>query len=245
MESTSNAGSDLSGIRVERHGQVGYVYLSRPPVNAVNDEMLSSIATVFGAPATYFGRVTALALFSDGEHFSAGHDRNEAHRILEPSYLRSAAERIASIHNCILPVVSGVSGAAAGTGLILAAAADLMVIDPRADFWLPEVELGILGGAGYARRVLPQPVVRLLALTGRHISGAMMIELGAGLPPDPGTSVQETAAALADIIASRRVDTISAARQILAMTEHNAVDLHLMEMETSTDLAGKGATTAM
>ncbi len=244
MERTSSTGSDLPGLRLERHGQVGYVYLSRPPVNAIDDEVLTAIAAVFGAPSSHFGSVTALALLSDGKHFSAGHDRSEAHRILEPGYLESAAHRIASIHDCVLPVVAGVSGAASGTGFILAAAADLVVMDPRAEFWLPEVELGMLGGAGYARRVLPQAVVRLLALTGRHISGARMIELGAGLPPDPGTSVRETVVALADLIASRRPDTVSAARQVLNMTEFNAADLHRMEMATSIELAGRGQTGA-
>lgn len=215
---------------------MGLVFLSRPPVNAVNSKMLESIDEVFSAPHEHFDSVHTIGFLSDLPHFCAGHDRDEVGLVRSPGYLQQAANHIASIRRCPLPVVAGVTGAAAGTGFILAAAADLLVASPDARFWLPEVELGMLGGAGHAARVLPPALVRLLVLTGQRISGSELVEKGGALRAPDAASVAETVIDLCERIASRDLQVVRAARSVLDSIGPDATEVHLSEMSVSEKL---------
>ncbi len=229
----------LSGprhLRLETRGSIGLVFLSRPPVNAVNREMFESIDEVFSAPHEHFDSVRAIGLLSDLPHFCGGHDQDEADLVGTPGYLKQAARHVASIRRCPLPVVAGVTGAAAGTGFILAAAADVLVASPDAAFWLPEVELGLLGGAGHAARVLPPALVRLLVLTGQRISGSELVELGGALGARDAAAVVQTVIDLCDRIASRDPQVVRAARSVLDSIVPDASEVHVGEMTVSEKL---------
>ncbi len=234
-----NTDSGPRHLRLETRGSVGLVFVSRPPVNAVNREMLESIAEVFSAPDEHFHSVHVIGLLSDQPHFCAGHDRDEAHLVGSPGYLEQAAHNIASIRRCPVPVVAGVTGAAAGTGFILAAAADMLVASPDARFWLPEVELGMLGGAGHAARVLPPAIVRRLVLTGQPIFGSELVEMGGALGAPDAASVAQTVIDLCEQIASRDPQVVRAARSILDSIGPDASELHMSEMTLSEQLTSE------
>ena len=79
------------------------------------------------------------------------------------------------------PTIAALNGHAFGGGLELAAACDIRVMAPRATLALPEAGVGIVPGwSGTQRlaRLLPEPVVKEMALFGRRIGAERALALG-------------------------------------------------------------------
>lgn len=219
----------VEGLHLSQVDGVGIIRLSRPPVNALTFDLLAELAEVVSRPDVWFSSPSALSLTADGPDFSAGMDREELEHLTRDALTQAAADLGAVLHRT-LPMVAGVEGAAVGTGFILAACSDILVVAPDAEMRLPEVELGVLGGAGHARRWLPMGLVRRMVLTGEKISGRAMHEYGA-LPPDRDTGVAETALRIAQTLAARPAGAVASARTILSSLEPDAAATHRDEME--------------
>jgi enoyl-CoA hydratase len=79
------------------------------------------------------------------------------------------------------PTIAAINGHAFGGGLELAAACDIRVMAPEATLALPEARVGIVPGwSGTQRlaRLLPEPVIKEMALFGRRVSAERAIQLG-------------------------------------------------------------------
>jgi enoyl-CoA hydratase/carnithine racemase len=88
------------------------------------------------------------------------------------------------------PTIAVLQGPAFGGGLELAAACDIRVMAPGAKIALPEAGVGIVPGwSGTQRllRLLPEPVVKEMALFGRRLSADRALALGfaAEIAEDP------------------------------------------------------------
>ena len=99
------------------------------------------------------------------------------------------------------PTVAALTGPAFGGGLELAAACDIRVMVPDATLALPEAGVGIVPGwSGTQRlmRLLPEPVVKEMALFGRRLSADRALALGfvAEVAPDARAAVFAIAARL-------------------------------------------------
>jgi enoyl-CoA hydratase/carnithine racemase len=166
-------------------GGVATVTVDHPPVNALSDALLEAL----GAAAEQLaadGGVRAVVLTGAGRRFLAGADLAEFARVLGEE--RAMAEHVAltsavfgAFERLKVPVVAAVGGHAAGGGLELALACDLIVADPRARLGLPEVTLGLIPGAGGTQR-LPRrvglPAARRLLLTGELVEAGRAHALG-------------------------------------------------------------------
>lgn len=102
------------------------------------------------------------------------------------------------------PTIAAVNGHAFGGGLELASCCDIRVIAPRAQLALPEARVGIVPGWSGTHRVarlLPEPVVKEMALFGRRISAERAVALGyaAEVADDAVTAAQEIAAGLSEL----------------------------------------------
>ena len=83
------------------------------------------------------------------------------------------------------PTIAAIGGYAFGGGLELAAACDIRVLGPKAQLALPEAGVGVVPGwSGTQRlvRLMPEPLVREMALFGRRISAERAVQ--AGLPAE-------------------------------------------------------------
>lgn len=212
-----------------RAGGVGVVRLARPPVNAIDEALLASIAQVMEDPEPWLPGVRAIALLARGPHFSAGHERAEFGRIQEPGYLSAAADHLAGVLGCPLPVVAGVHGAAVGTGFILASCADVLIVAADAEVSLPEMHLGMLGGAGHAARWLPPAMVRHLVMTGERVSGRALHTVGVLAPRDRETA-EMRALDVAAALARRPPSLLAGARAVLDGIGPDAIAVHRDEM---------------
>ena len=161
-------------ITVERDGAVGVVTLNRPQVlNALSAQLLTELVDA----VEDFDRdpeIRCIALVGSDRAFAAGADIATMADASPIEMLRdNAFARIERLGDLTTPIVAGVSGFALGGGCELAMACDLIVASETAQFGQPEINLGIIPGAGGTQR-LTRAVGKALAmdlvLTGRTLS---------------------------------------------------------------------------
>jgi enoyl-CoA hydratase len=175
-------------LSVERIGRVAVATLSRPPVNALNDEMLDRLDAVLDEVAAD-EEVSVLHIRGDQRVFCAGADlalmrtcfatREGADVMVE--VVRRMQRLFERIEAAPLVTLAEIGGAALGGGLELALACDLRVAAVEATLGLPEVRLGLVPGAGGTQRLTRlcgRGIASRLILGGEIIDGALAERLG-------------------------------------------------------------------
>jgi len=151
-------------ILIEIHEQVGLVRINRPKVrNALNSTVLYELAEALEAFDNDPG-VGAIVITGDDQAFAAGADIKEmadatAVHMLTRSHIPQF-DRIRGIHK---PVVAAVSGWCLGGGNELAMACDMIIASETARFGQPEINIGVIPGAGGTQR-LTRAVGKALAM---------------------------------------------------------------------------------
>jgi len=156
---------------------VAVVTIDNPPVNAASRDVRAGLLAAL-AQATGDVAVTAVVLACAGRTFVAGADIREFGKPpLEP-FLPDVCRAIEDMEK---PVVAAVHGTALGGGCELAMAAHARVAAPGARFAQPEVDLGIVPGAGGTQR-LPRLVGMIAAIemnaAGRRLAAEEARTLG-------------------------------------------------------------------
>jgi enoyl-CoA hydratase/carnithine racemase len=162
---------------------VATIRLDRPPMNAISVQMQADLsaaaATVTAAPA-----IRAAVIYGGDKTFAAGADvkemadQNYPEMVLVSQAMHASFGAVATIPK---PVVAAVTGYALGGGLELALCADFRVCGESAKFGLPEIQLGIIPGAGGTQR-LPRLIgparAKNLVYTGRHVDAEEALRIG-------------------------------------------------------------------
>jgi enoyl-CoA hydratase len=178
--------SDLSYLRWEIRSHVLTAWMNRPPVNAVNQEMYRELRVFFTNLHILADSddVRAVVLAGEGLHFCAGNDLHEFQSLSpdnSPSRMLEVREAFWAIYDCPLPVIAAVQGTAVGTGLAIASCCDFIVAARGARLGLPEIAVGVMGGARHLARLLPQPIVRWMFLSGEPMAVEELAAHGAVL----------------------------------------------------------------
>jgi enoyl-CoA hydratase len=170
--------SNEVAVRVATAAHVATVTLDRPPVNALDTETIVRIAEAFHAIATDEA-VRAVVLTAAGSIFCAGSDVKAA-RVpgTEAAHDQSVRAMLDAVVDCPVPVVAAVNGHALGGGLTLVACCDIVVASRDATFGLPEINVGLLGGASYAARLVGATRARRMLLTGVRIPASELHRVG-------------------------------------------------------------------
>jgi enoyl-CoA hydratase len=161
---------------------VATVTMRRPPVNAVDLVMYRELRDLFVDIDQIGQGVRAVVLTGEGKHFCAGNDLDDF-ATMDRANVRErmfhVREAFFAIQECAVPVVGAVAGAALGTGLAIAASCDFVLASEDATFGLPELSVGVHGGARHLGRLVSQPIVRWMYFTGQRLTGEQMRSLGA------------------------------------------------------------------
>ncbi|MFO1198768.1 MAG: 3-hydroxyacyl-CoA dehydrogenase NAD-binding domain-containing protein [Burkholderiaceae bacterium] len=169
------ATDSVSTLVVE--GDIAVLTLNSPPVNAlsapVRQAILDGINAAVANPAA-----KAIVLICDGRTFIAGADISEFGKAPKGPALQDAQN---AIENSPKPVVAAIHGTALGGGLEVALCCHYRAAVPSAKCGLPEVNLGLLPGAGGTQR-LPRIVGAEKALdmmtTGQHVGAKQCLAMG-------------------------------------------------------------------
>lgn len=205
----------MNRIHLIRTGAVAELRLENPEkMNALSSEMLVQLA----AHLDQVERDTdlrAVMLTAEGDRaFCTGADINSWGDLGPAEFARHwvrdghrVFDRLARLSK---PTIAVLNGHAFGGGLELATACDLRVMVPKAALALPEASIGIVPGwSGTQRllRLLPEPVVREMALFGHRIKAERALAHGfvAAVDADP-RSVAESLLDRALALAPRAVE---------------------------------------
>lgn len=168
-------------VKFEVADYVAVVTLNRPPVNAVNAELRDRLIEIFDS-ATDRDDIRALVLTGQGKIFSAGADlRQRPDASVAGQYWhhnRATRETGNAIKECTKPVIAAVNGAALGAGFGLMAACDIMMASETAVFGMPEIDVGLAGGAAMLNQLLGKSFTRRLMFTGDRLPAAELHRLG-------------------------------------------------------------------
>jgi len=206
-------------IITEVQGHVGLVRINRPKArNALNNTVLHELADALEAFDTE-PTVGAIVITGDEQAFAAGADIKEmadatAIQMLIRSHIPQF-DRIRGIHK---PVVAAVSGWCLGGGNELAMSCDMIIASETARFGQPEINLGVIPGAGGTQR-LTRAVGKALAmemvLNNRHLSAEEALKYGLVNRVVPVERYLDEALQLAEEIAERAPLAVRLAKEAI------------------------------
>lgn len=189
---------------------IAVITLNRPDVkNALNEELVKELETLLqsidGDPSVRVVIVTGRDSF-----FSAGADIGSLKKLAEPIQAHLFCARIQRtigyFETIAQPTIAAVSGLALGGGCEIALACDLRLAADNAVFGQPEINLGIIPGAGGTQR-LPRIVGRTAAaellFTGRTVKADEALRIGLVNRVVPVGELMDQAMRMAETIAAK------------------------------------------
>jgi enoyl-CoA hydratase len=222
----------METIEVAQSGGVATVHLNRPPVNAVSKVMMRELRAAFDSLSQDRG-VGAVVLAACGERaFCGGIDLNEKtgggpepgnelRAILDPAWEWRQTQY--SIRECLVPVVAAVERAAIGAGFGLVGVCDLVVAGADATFGLTEINVGLLGGASKALRLLGPSKARRMLFWGELLPAAELYRLGGIEEVVPAGEAEARALTLASQLVTKSPIALRLAKESILRIEADEV----------------------
>jgi enoyl-CoA hydratase len=172
--------------------------------------------------------VRCIVLTGAGERaFVAGGDVGE----LGSLDAASALERTRVIRNVFdairrnpVPVIGAINGYALGGGLVMVAQCDVIVAAETATFGLPEIDVGVMGGTKHLARIVPEKVMRWMALSGKRVTAEYLERLGVIHRVVPRERLLEAAFEVADVICAKSPASVRLMKEVINLTEHMPLD---------------------
>ncbi|MHA1744498.1 MAG: enoyl-CoA hydratase-related protein, partial [Promethearchaeota archaeon] len=142
-------------IKYEQEGGLGVLTLNRPPVNALNGEILTEIGQLIATLKEKADLLT-LIITGEGRSFVAGADISMMATVDYEEGKRIAqlgSDIFRAIEKLPFPVIAAVNGFALGGGCELALSCDIRIANEKAKFGQPEVTIGVTPGYGGTQRL--------------------------------------------------------------------------------------------
>jgi enoyl-CoA hydratase len=164
-------------ILVETRGKVGLITLNRPKaLNALSPELMRELTEALGEFEADES-IGAVVVTGSEKAFAAGADIKAMKEwgymdVYKSDYITAEWETVA---RCRKPVIAAVAGYALGGGCELAMMCDFILAADTAKFGQPEINLGIIPGAGGTQR-LPRFVGKSKAMEMALLGQARMMD---------------------------------------------------------------------
>lgn len=206
-------------ILTEARGHVGLITLNRPQVmNALNNQLLSELMDALEA----FDKndaVGAMVITGNEKAFAAGADIKEMadkslQQMLDSDHI-AAYGRIRTIQK---PVIAAVSGWALGGGCEVALSCDMIVASESARFGQPEINIGVIPGAGGTQRLthaVGKAIAMEMILNDRRLTAQEAYQFGMVNRVVPVEAYLEAALKLAEEIASHAPIAVHTAKKMI------------------------------
>jgi enoyl-CoA hydratase len=209
-------------ILVRREERVGIVQLNRPKVlNALNREIMAEVMIALEA-FDQGEEVGCIVITGNERAFAAGADIKEMAGATPAKMLDNPFidywDRLRRISK---PIIAAVSGFALGGGCELAMACDMIVASESAKFGQPEINLGVIPGAGGTQRLtraIGKALAMEMVLNGRFLTAEEARHHGLVNRVVPVELYLEEAIRLAGEIAARAPVAIRLAKEAVNAT---------------------------
>ncbi len=212
-------------ILYERAPPIAWITLNRPHrLNAITPTMIEELTDAL-LKAWHDRDVRVVVLKgAGGRAFSAGADITAFTEIKSKSdgekFLRDFQEVMNIIEAMPKPVIAGIDGYALGGGCELIQACDFRIATTRSEFGQPEVNLGLIPGAGGTQR-LPRLVgiakALEIAMLGDRIKAEEAYRIGLVNKVVPPESFEEELRKLAERLASQAPLALKAIKQAILL----------------------------
>lgn len=218
-------------IVVSKEGNVGMVQLNRPNVlNALSYDLLAELVKALEE----FDRdqdVHAIILTGSEKIFSAGADIKEMAQATPVSLtVERRFELWDRFRRISKPVIAAVSGYCLGGGNELAMSCDIIIASETASFGQPEVNVGIMPGAGGTQR-LTRAIGKYRAmemiLTGKPVSAEAAHRMGLVNRVVPVESLMTEAKKMANEIASKPPIAVRSAKDAILRAQDTTLEIGL------------------
>ena len=183
-------------VSYELHGNIGVISVNNPPVNALAQVVREGILNA--VKEAQIDASEAIVLRCEGRTFIAGADITEFGK---PPKAPGLPDVLSAIENSSKPVVAAIHGTALGGGFEVALACHYRCAIASAKVGLPEVNLGLLPGAGGTQRVPRIAGVKAaldMITTGKPVPASAAKEMGLVDEIVEGDDLQAAAIAYAE-----------------------------------------------
>jgi enoyl-CoA hydratase len=220
----------ISGRNVMTYNTLNYshdngiavITLNRPEVrNALNDELIEEMESLLRA-IERDDQVRVVIVTGHEGCFSAGADIGVLKRLATPLDAQSFWENIYRVTELLetipQPVIAAVSGIALGGGCEISLACDLRLAAEDAIFGQPEINLGVIPGAGGIQRLartIGLTMAKELLFTGRIAKAEEALRLGLVNRVVPVSDLLNEAKAMAAKIAEKPAVAVKVTKMCL------------------------------
>ncbi|MGG5258400.1 enoyl-CoA hydratase/isomerase family protein [Phycicoccus avicenniae] len=190
-------------VRLEVEDGIGTVRLDRPPMNALNAEIQHGLVAAC-REASERKDVSAVVVWGGEKVFAAGADIKEMETMSSTDMVDHSAllqDFTRSLARIPKPTVAAITGYALGGGCEVALACDWRVAADDAKLGQPEINLGIIPGAGGTQRLarLVGPAkAKDLVFSGRFVDAQEALAIGLVDRVVPAAEVYATARGLVE-----------------------------------------------
>lgn len=200
---------ELKNILYEKDAGIRIVTLNRPKaMNALNNEIVIELAMVMDEIAA--DQEARVVILTGGEKvFAAGGDiilMSKADPSAAEKYATLVGQAFLSMEKLNQPVIAAISGMALGGGCEMALACDIRIATEDTIFSLPEINLGIIPGAGGTQRltrVVGPGWSKYLVMTGQPIDIETALRIGLVTQVVPKEDLMDEAKKLASKLAAK------------------------------------------
>lgn len=204
-------------ILVETKGKVGLITLNRPQaLNALNGQLIGEINQALDGFARD-AEIGCVVITGSEKAFAAGADIKEMQsRTFPGTYLDDKFEDWDRIGQRRKPIIAAVAGFALGGGCELAMMCDFIIAADNAKFGQPEINLGVIPGAGGTQRLtraVGKAKAMDLCLTGRMMDAQEAERSGLVARVVPLAELMAEALKAADAIAAKSLPSVMMAKE--------------------------------
>ncbi|WP_216830292.1 enoyl-CoA hydratase-related protein [Alkalihalobacterium elongatum] len=228
-------------LEVRVKNRIAIVEINRPPMNAANRKMYQEITSIFLEIGDR-DDCDVVILTGKGKAFLAGNDLQEFIEMTPenaPEQMKIVREAFWAVYDCKIPVIAAVNGYALGSGFGFVSCCDIIIASEKAQFGLPEINVGVLGGAKFGSRILPEMVMRRMYFTGESMTAKEVASYGAISEITPPENLLNTAIAWAKKIATKSSVALKMAKESLNGSEFmNLKDGYEFEQGYTCKLSG-------
>ena len=171
------------GLHIAIEGRVMILTMDRPKANAINSGLSKALGHAFIRYRDDSALRCAIVTAAGEKFFSAGWDLKAAAENKDEAedYGPGGFAGITELFDLDKPVIAAVNGMAVGGGFEIALCCDIIVADDHAQFFLPEVKVGVVpdgGGMFRLPRRVPESLALEMLMTGRRLSTDEALRLG-------------------------------------------------------------------